>query len=38
MELESRFATEKRAHYELCRLIPEVVTKQSDNDLSQVFF
>ena len=36
MELESRFTPDKLAHYELCRLIPEVVTKQSNNDLSQL--
>lgn len=36
MELESRVAPDKRAHYDLCCLIPEVITKQSNNDLSQL--
>ena len=37
MELDSRFSSEKWAHYELCCLISEVVTKQGSNNVSQLF-
>ena len=33
-ELECRFAPEKRAHYELCSLIPEIITKKDESDIS----
>ena len=33
-ELECRFAPEKRAHYELCSLIPEIITKKDESDVS----
>ena len=29
-ELESRFATDKRAHFELCSLIPEIITRKDN--------
>ena len=37
MELETRFAPEKRAHFELCGLILEVIKKNSDvSQLSEI--
>ena len=30
-ELKSRFSHEKRAHYELCALVPEVISKKDEN-------
>ena len=37
--LKSRFSEEKRAHYELCDLIPQVITSMSEEasvELAQV--
>ena len=33
-ELKCRFAPEKQAHYELCSLIPEIITKKDESDIS----
>ncbi|CAH3019478.1 unnamed protein product, partial [Porites evermanni] len=30
-ELKSRFSHENRAHYELCALVPEVISKKDEN-------
>ena len=35
-ELESRFSHEKRAHYELCALVPEVISKKDENAVTSV--
>ena len=35
-ELKSRFSKEKRAHYELCALIPQVITSKSEEATVEV--
>ena len=35
-ELKSRFSHEKRAHYELCALVPEVVSKKDENAVTSL--
>jgi len=35
-ELKSRFSKEKRAHYELCGLIPQVITSKSEEATVEV--
>ena len=39
MELETRFTSEKRAHFELCGLIPEIIKKNCNiSHLSEILF
>ena len=35
-EMKSRFSEEKRAHYELCALIPKVIVKQSSAEVEKL--
>ena len=35
-ELKSRFSHEKRAHYELCALVPEVISKKDENAVTSL--
>uniref|UniRef100_UPI00358F763F 52 kDa repressor of the inhibitor of the protein kinase-like n=1 Tax=Myxine glutinosa TaxID=7769 RepID=UPI00358F763F len=35
-EMKSRFSQDKRAHYELCALIPEVIVKQSTAEVKEL--
>ena len=35
-ELKSRFSHEKRAHYELCALLPEVISKKDENAVTSL--
>ena len=35
-ELQSRFSHEKRAHYELCALVPEVISKKDENAVTSL--
>ena len=35
-EMKSRFSEEKRAHYELCALIPAVIVKQSSAEVEKL--
>ena len=36
LELKSRFSHEKRAHYELCVLVPEVISKKDENAVTSL--
>ena len=35
-ELKSRFSYEKRAHYELCALVPEIISKKDENAVTSL--
>ena len=35
-EMKSRFSQKKRAHYELCGLIPEVVVEHDDDKINEL--
>lgn len=35
-ELKSRFSQEKRAHYELCSLLPTVICKKNDDEITNL--
>ena len=35
-ELKSRFSHEKQAHYKLCALVPEVISKKDENAVTSV--
>ena len=35
-ELKSRFSHENRAHYELCALMPEVISKKDENAVTSL--
>ena len=35
-ELECRFDVDKRAHYELCTLMPEIIKEKEDSELNEV--
>ena len=36
LELKSRLSHEKRAHYELCALVPEVISKEDENAVTSL--